>query len=395
MGTIMLFNLPKACGLSLKEFLEFESFNIELEEDVNSACSKLISAEYDAVICEIEQPSRMKGVELLEKVRQNDDKTPFLMMIKELELDIVVKIIRLERSYLLNNPISFARLKHKLQELFLDVEKEIVPKKVSVQNRIVLNTKIVTTIIGDSSAMKNMFKIVDKVSPTDQRVLIIGGNGTGKELVAKRIHECSKRHKKPFIAVNCAAIPTELVESHLFGHEKGAFTSAVKMHKGSFEQANGGTLFLDEIGDMSLSAQSKILRVLQEKKIIRVGGEAEIPVDVRVIAATNKDLRQEIKEGRFREDLYHRLSVIPIRMPSLSERREDIPLLIDYFMEKINGTLSDNVITIEKDAVEALQNLPWTGNVRELENSIERLMVLCNDVITKTDVEQYVTAYSL
>ncbi len=395
MGTIMLFNLPKACGLSLKEFLEFESFNIELEEDVNSACSKLISAEYDAVICEIEQPSRMKGVELLEKVRQNDDKTPFLMMIKELELDIVVKIIRLERSYLLNNPISFARLKHKLQELFLDVEKEIVPKKVSVQNRIVLNTKIVTTIIGDSSAMKNMFKIVDKVSPTDQRVLIIGGNGTGKELVAKRIHECSKRRKKPFIAVNCAAIPTELVESHLFGHEKGAFTSAVKMHKGSFEQANGGTLFLDEIGDMSLSAQSKILRVLQEKKIIRVGGEAEIPVDVRVIAATNKDLRQEIKEGRFREDLYHRLSVIPIRMPSLSERREDIPLLIDYFMEKINGTLSDNVITIEKDAVEALQNLPWTGNVRELENSIERLMVLCNDVITKTDVEQYVSAYSL
>ena len=394
MGTILVFNAIKAIRLSLKEFLEFESYNVEFEEELNSAYSKLISAEYDAVICDID-PLRMEGVALLEKVRQNNNKTPFLMMVKELDLDVIVKIIKLERSCLVKNPVNLGELKQKLRELFLEEEKEIVSKKVSEQNRIVLNSRSLSSIIGDSSAMQNMFKIIDKVSPTDQRVLIIGSNGTGKELVARRIHECSKRCKKPFIAVNCAAIPSELVESYLFGHEKGSFTSAVKMHKGSFEQAEGGTLFLDEIGDMSLSAQAKILRVLQEKKIMRVGGETEMPVDVRVIAATNKDLRQEIKEGRFREDLYHRLSVIPIRMPSLAERREDIPLLIAYFIEKIKETSDDKTITIDKEAIEALQQLPWTGNVRELENSIERLSVLCNDVITKLDVDEYVGAYSL
>ena len=394
MGTILVFNAIKAIRLSLKEFLEFESYNVEFEEELNSAYSKLISTEYDAVICDID-PSRMEGVALLEKVRQNSNKTPFLMMVKELDLDVIVKIIKLERSYLVKNPVNLGELKQKLRELFLEEEKEIVSKKVSEQNRIVLNSRSLSSIIGDSSAMQNMFKIIDKVSPTDQRVLIIGSNGTGKELVARRIHECSKRCKKPFIAVNCAAIPSELVESYLFGHEKGSFTSAVKMHKGSFEQAEGGTLFLDEIGDMSLSAQAKILRVLQEKKIMRVGGETEMPVDVRVIAATNKDLRQEIKEGRFREDLYHRLSVIPIRMPSLAERREDIPLLIAYFIEKIKEASDDKTITIDKEAIEALQQLPWTGNVRELENSIERLSVLCNNVITKLDVDEYVGAYSL
>ena len=394
MGTILVFNAIKAIRLSLKEFLEFESYNVEFEEELNSAYSKLISTEYDAVICDID-PSRMEGVALLEKVRQNNNKTPFLMMVKELDLDVIVKIIKLERSYLVKNPVNLGRLKQKLRELFLEEEKEIVSKKVSEQNRIVLNSCSLSSIIGDSSAMQNMFKIIDNVSPTDQRVLIIGSNGTGKELVARRIHECSKRCKKPFIAVNCAAIPSELVESYLFGHEKGSFTSAVKMHKGSFEQADGGTLFLDEIGDMSLSAQAKILRVLQEKKIMRVGGETEMPVDVRVIAATNKDLRQEIKEGRFREDLYHRLSVIPIRMSSLAERREDIPLLIAYFIEKIKEASDDKTITIDKEAIEALQQLPWTGNVRELENSIERLSVLCNNVITKLDVDEYVGAYSL
>ena len=394
MGTILVFNAIKAIRLSLKEFLEFESYNVEFEEELNSAYSKLISTEYDAVICDID-PSRMEGVALLEKVRQNNNKTPFLMMVKELDLDVIVKIIKLERSYLVKNPVNLGRLKQKLRELFLEEEKEIVSKKVLEQNRIVLNSPSLSSIIGDSSAMQNMFKIIDKVSPTDQRVLIIGSNGTGKELVARRIHECSKRCKKPFIAVNCAAIPSELVESYLFGHEKGSFTSAVKMHRGSFEQADGGTLFLDEIGDMSLSAQAKILRVLQEKKIMRVGGETEMPVDVRVIAATNKDLRQEIKEGRFREDLYHRLSVIPIRMPSLAERREDIPLLIAYFIEKIKEASDDKTITIDKEAIEALQQLPWTGNVRELENSIERLSVLCNNVITKLDVDEYVGAYSL
>ena len=394
MGTILVFNAIKAIRLSLKEFLEFESYNVEFEEELNSAYSKLISTEYDAVICDID-PSRMEGVVLLEKVRQNSNKTPFLMMVKELDLDVIVKIIKLERSCLVKNPVNLVELKQKLRELFLEEEKEIVSKKVSEQNRIVLNSRSLSSIIGDSSAMQNMFKIIDKVSPTDQRVLIIGSNGTGKELVARRIHECSKRCKKPFIAVNCAAIPSELVESYLFGHEKGSFTSAVKMHKGSFEQAEGGTLFLDEIGDMSLSAQAKILRVLQEKKIMRVGGETEMPVDVRVIAATNKDLRQEIKEGRFREDLYHRLSVIPIRMPSLAERREDIPLLIAYFIEKIKEASDDKTITIDKEAIEALQQLPWTGNVRELENSIERLSVLCNNVITKLDVDEYVGAYSL
>ena len=310
------------------------------------------------------------------------------MMIRELDLDTVVRAMKCGASHVVQKPINLNTLLSSLREI--GSIKSEPHKEESNKKRIVLEDFYTTPIIGNSKAMQNVFKMVEKVAPTNERVLIVGPNGTGKELIARRIHECSKRRNKAFIAVNCAAIPAELIESQLFGHEKGSFTSAVKMHKGDFEQANGGTLFLDEIGDMSLSAQSKILRVLQEKQITRVGGESAIPIDVRVIAATNKDLHREIHEGRFREDLYHRLSVIPIKMPSLSERREDIPLLIEHFMAKIEANNGDRKITIGQDAIDALQELPWTGNVRELENSIERLWVLCNDVITKDDVEEYV-----
>ena len=263
---------------------------------------------------------------------------------------------------------------------------ESMPDSISEPNNL-------TPIIGNSEAMRHILQMVDRLALTTEKVIILGENGTGKELVARRIHEYSRRRDKPFVAVNCAAIPLELVESQLFGHEKGSFTSAIKMHKGDFEKASGGTLFLDEIGDMSLAAQAKILRALQEKRITRVGGEDSIPVDVRVIAATNKDLRKEIREGRFREDLYHRLSVVVIRMPSLSERKEDIPLLIDYFLEKIEQEYENKKMRITEEAVYELQQLAWTGNVRELENYIERLCIFCDEIITADDVKKYASYY--
>lgn len=387
MKKLLIVDSEPATKSSLKEVLEYESYHVDTEDNYQAAFEKICKNDYFAVLSEIKFP-KTEGISLLQKVREQSFEVPFIMMIRELDLDTVVRAMKCGASHVVQKPINLNTLLSSLREI--GSIKSEPHKEESNKKRIVLEDFCTTPIIGNSKAMQNVFKMVEKVAPTNERVLIVGPNGTGKELVARRIHECSKRRNKAFIAVNCAAIPAELIESQLFGHEKGSFTSAVKMHKGDFEQANGGTLFLDEIGDMSLSAQSKILRVLQEKQITRVGGESAIPIDVRVIAATNKDLHREIHEGRFREDLYHRLSVIPIKMPSLSERREDIPLLIEYFMAKIEANNGDRKITIGQDAIDALQELPWTGNVRELENSIGRLWVLCNDVITKDDVEEYV-----
>lgn len=387
MKKLLIVDSEPATKSSLKEVLEYESYHVDTEDNYQAAFEKICKNDYFAVLSEIKFP-KTEGISLLQKVRERSFEVPFIMMIRELDLDTVVRAMKCGASHVVQKPINLNTLLSSLREI--GSIKSEPHKEESNKKRIVLEDFYTTPIIGNSKAMQNVFKMVEKVAPTNERVLIVGPNGTGKELIARRIHECSKRRNKAFIAVNCAAIPAELIESQLFGHEKGSFTSAVKMHKGDFEQANGGTLFLDEIGDMSLSAQSKILRVLQEKQITRVGGESAIPIDVRVIAATNKDLHREIHEGRFREDLYHRLSVIPIKMPSLSERREDIPLLIEHFMAKIEANNGDRKITIGQDAIDALQELPWTGNVRELENSIERLWVLCNDVITKDDVEEYV-----
>ena len=387
MKKLLIVDSEPATKSSLKEVLEYESYHVDTEDNYQAAFEKICKNDYFAVLSEIKFP-KTEGISLLQKVREQSFEVPFIMMIRELDLDTVVRAMKCGASHVVQKPINLNTLLSSLREI--GSIKSEPHKEESNKKRIVLEDFYTTPIIGNSKAMQNVFKLVEKVAPTNERVLIVGPNGTGKELIARRIHECSKRRNKAFIAVNCAAIPAELIESQLFGHEKGSFTSAVKMHKGDFEQANGGTLFLDEIGDMSLSAQSKILRVLQEKQITRVGGESAIPIDVRVIAATNKDLHREIHEGRFREDLYHRLSVIPIKMPSLSERREDIPLLIEHFMAKIEANNENRKITIGQDAIDALQELPWTGNVRELENSIERLWVLCNDVITKDDVEEYV-----
>ena len=387
MKKLLIVDSEPATKSSLKEVLEYESYHVDTEDNYQAAFEKICKNDYFAVLSEIKFP-KTEGISLLQKVREQSFEVPFIMMIRELDLDTVVRAMKCGASHVVQKPINLNTLLSSLREI--ENIKSEPHKEESNKKRIVLEDFYTTPIIGNSKAMQNVFKMIEKVAPTNERVLIVGPNGTGKELIARRIHECSKRRNKAFIAVNCAAIPAELIESQLFGHEKGSFTSAVKMHKGDFEQANGGTLFLDEIGDMSLSAQSKILRVLQEKQITRVGGESAIPIDVRVIAATNKDLHREIHEGRFREDLYHRLSVIPIKMPSLSERREDIPLLIEHFMAKIEAKNENRKITIGQDAIDALQELPWTGNVRELENSIERLWVLCNDVITKDDVEEYV-----
>ena len=387
MKKLLIVDSEPATKSSLKEVLEYESYHVDTEDNYQAAFEKICKNDYFAVLSEIKFP-KTEGILLLQKVREQSFEVPFIMMIRELDLDTVVRAMKCGASHVVQKPINLNTLLSSLREI--GSIKSEPHKEESNKKRIVLENFYTTPIIGNSKAMQNVFKMIEKVAPTNERVLIVGPNGTGKELIARRIHECSKRRNKAFIAVNCAAIPAELIESQLFGQEKGSFTSAVKMHKGDFEQANGGTLFLDEIGDMSLSAQSKILRVLQEKQITRVGGESAIPIDVRVIAATNKDLHREIHEGRFREDLYHRLSVIPIKMPSLSERREDIPLLIEHFMAKMEANNEDRKITIGQDAIDALQELPWTGNVRELENSIERLWVLCNDVITKDDVEEYV-----
>ena len=336
---------------------------------------------YDVIFCDIKMPN-LSGEEVLGRLKDKGIDSPVVMISGHGDIDTAVKCIKLGAFDFLSKPLDLNRIlitiKNATDKSNLMKEAKLLKKKVYGQE-----------MIGESPEIQKVKEMIDKVAPTDARVLIQGGNGTGKELVARSLHQKSLRSAMPYIEVNCAAIPSELIESELFGHEKGSFTSAIKQHKGKFEQADGGTLFLDEIGDMSLSAQAKVLRVLQEKKLSRVGSDKDITVDVRVIAATNKNLREEIAKGNFREDLYHRLSVIIIQVPDLDERKSDIPLLVDYFIGQICDETGKSKRPIDADALQLLVDRSWTGNIRELRNVVERLLILSGPVITAADVKAY------
>ncbi|MBD0850958.1 sigma-54-dependent transcriptional regulator [Maribacter arenosus] len=361
---------------------ENEAYQVEEAEDGVKGLEAVKNNDYDLVLCDIKMP-KMDGVEVLEAARKIKPEIPFIMISGHGDLDTAVNTMRLGAFDYISKPPDLNRLlttvRNALDRKELVVENKILKKKVSKNYE----------MIGESKEITAIKDIIEKVAPTDARVLITGSNGTGKELVAHWIHEKSPRSSSPFIEVNCAAIPSELIESELFGHVKGAFTSAVKDRAGRFEAANKGTLFLDEIGDMSLSAQAKVLRALQENKISRVGSDKDIKVDVRVIAATNKDLAEEIKKNRFREDLYHRLAVILINVPALNERRDDIPLLIDYFANKIANEQGIVPKAFSKGAIKLLKGYDWTGNIRELRNVVERLIILGGQEVTEEDVRLF------
>jgi DNA-binding NtrC family response regulator len=359
---------------------ENESYQVEVAEDGVIGLDKIKSNEYDLILCDIKMP-RMDGVELLEAVKKIDSEIPIVMISGHGDMETAINTMRLGAFDYISKPPDLNRLlntvRNALDKKKLVVENKILKKRVSKKY----------DIIGDSEPINHIKLMIDKVARTDARVLITGPNGTGKELVAHQLHDKSDRANAPMIEVNCAAIPAELIESELFGHVKGAFTSAVKDRSGKFEAANKGTIFLDEIGDMSLSAQAKVLRALQENVITRVGADNDIKVDVRVIAATNKNLKTEIAEGRFREDLYHRLAVILINVPSLNERRSDIPALIEHFTNKIADEQGNAVKHFSKEAVGLLQEYDWTGNIRELRNVVERLIILGGNEISESDVK--------
>lgn len=361
---------------------ENDSYKISEAADGEEAMAKIQSENFDLVICDIKMP-KMDGEEVLKAAKQLKPETTFVMISGHGDLETAVNTMRLGAFDYISKPPDLNRLlttvRNALDNTSLTVENKRLKKKISKTYE----------IIGESQPILQVKDMIEKVAQTDARVLVTGPNGTGKELVAHNLHEKSNRSSQPLIEVNCAAIPSELIESELFGHVKGAFTSAVKDRAGKFEAANGGSIFLDEIGDMSLSAQAKVLRALQESMITRVGADKDIKVDVRVIAATNKDLRKEIEEGRFREDLYHRLAVILIKVPALNERREDIPLLINHFLKKISEENGAAPKTISKEALELLQQYDWTGNIRELRNVVERLMILGDQEISKSNVEMF------
>lgn len=382
MTKILVIDDESPIRLSLKDILEYEGNKVSLAESGMKGLKYLEKEDFDVVLCDIKMP-KMDGIEVLSRIIENGYDTHVIIISGHATIDTAVEAIKLGAVDFIEKPIDLNRLlvsiknAHKNKEL--QEENKRLRKKVSKKY----------TMVGESEAISQIKEISDRVAPTDARVLITGANGTGKELVAHRIHEKSNRNKKPFIEVNCAAIPSELIESELFGHEKGSFTSAHKQRKGKFEQADGGTIFLDEIGDMSLSAQAKVLRALQEKKISRVGSDKTINVDVRVIAATNKDLNKEISNKKFREDLYHRLSVILINVPTLNERLDDIPLLTQHFMKLICEEHGISEREVTKAGIEELKKITWTGNVREFRNVLERLIILKNEKITDEDVRKF------
>lgn len=382
MSKILVVDDERSIRNTLKDILEYEKYEVDLAEDGNKALEMIRAAEYDIVLCDIKMPG-LDGIEVLERLNVLAPDTPVVMISGHGNIDTAVESIKKGAFDYIEKPLDLNRLlitiRNGMDKSNLVSETKILKKKVNKKYE----------IIGESPAIKEVIQMADRVAPTDARILITGSNGTGKELVARRVHDQSKRSSGPFIEVNCAAIPSELIESELFGHEKGAFTSAVKQRKGKFEQANGGTLFLDEIGDMSLSAQAKVLRALQENIISRVGGDKHIKVDVRVVAATNKNLAEEIANNNFREDLYHRLSVILIKVPTLNERLEDIPLLANHFLKQICEEYGMSPKTINDKGIEELQKINWTGNIREFRNVIERLIILCDAQITDTDVLKF------
>lgn len=383
MPTILIIDDERAIRNVLKDILSNEGFKVEEAADGEEGLKKFQAGSFDVVLCDIKMP-KLDGIEFLQKVMEAGTDTPVIMISGHGNIETAVDAVKKGAFDYISKPPDLNRL--------LITIRNAMDKTTLVQETKVLKRKVskVQEIIGESEAILRIKETIEKVAPTDARVLVTGGNGSGKELVARWLHEKSNRSSGPLVEVNCAAIPGELIESELFGHEKGSFTSAIKQRIGKFEQASGGTLFLDEIGDMSLSAQAKVLRALQEGKITRVGGDKEISVDVRVVAATNKDLLKEVEEKNFRLDLYHRLGVILIHVPSLNERRDDIPSLVDKFLDDIAAEYGQAKKGIDKKALDILKNHNWTGNIRELRNVVERLVILSGKEITAADVSAYV-----
>ena len=384
MAKILIIDDERAIRRALREILEFEKFEVDEAENGKEGVDKAKAELYDIIFCDIKMPE-MDGMEVLDELLKSKVETPVIMISGHGNIETAVQAIKKGAYDFIEKPLDLNRIlvtiRNAQDKAVLQEEKKVLKKTVSKFKG--------SSIIGETDGITNIKEMIEKVAPSDARVLITGENGTGKELVARSLHDLSDRKAKPFIEVNCAAIPSELIESELFGHEKGAFTSAVKQKKGKFELASGGTLFLDEIGDMSASAQAKVLRALQENVIQRVGGEKDIKVNARVVAATNKDLRKEIDEGNFREDLYHRLAVILIHVPSLNNRRDDIPLLAEHFL---TITCAEHGIarkSFTDDALQELKELNWTGNIRELRNIVERLIILCGDSISSGDVKMF------
>ena len=379
---ILIIDDERSIRNSLKEILTDEGYDIDVAEDGAQGCAMVEKEKYDIIFCDIKMPV-MDGVEALSKMMEMGIDSAVVMISGHGDIDTAVDCIKKGAFDFIQKPLDLNRIlitiKNAKDKVHLVQQTRTLKKKVYGQE-----------MVGESEPIRNIKSMIDKVAPTDARVLIIGSNGTGKELVARNLHQKSSRSAMPYVEVNCAAIPSELIESELFGHEKGSFTSAIKQHKGKFEQADGGTLFLDEIGDMSLAAQAKVLRVLQERKLSRVGSDKDITVDVRVVAATNKNLKEEIAKGTFREDLYHRLSVIVINVPTLDERKDDIPLLVEYFIGQICSETGMLPRPVEPEAMSLLVAKNWTGNIRELRNVVERLLILSGAAITAADVKAYV-----
>lgn len=382
MTKVLIIDDEQSIRSTLREILEYEKYEVDEAKDGEEGIKKLEKEDYNIVLCDVKMP-KLDGIEVLEKAQELGKETPFVMISAHGTIETAVDAVKKGAYDFIPKPPDLNRLlitiRNALEKSNLVTETKVLRKKISKT----------FDIVGESKAITKVKETINKVAPTEARVLITGENGTGKELVARWIHELSPRSKSPLVEVNCAAIPSELIESELFGHEKGSFTSAVKQRIGKFEQASGGTLFLDEIGDMSLSAQAKVLRALQEHKITRVGGDKDINIDVRVIAATNKNLKKEIEADKFREDLYHRIGVILINVPPLRERQEDIPLLVDRFLDDIAREYGTKKKDIESAAIEELKKMPWTGNIRELRNVTERLVIMSNGKITRNDVLQY------
>ncbi len=382
MAKILVIDDESSIRRTLKEILEYEKHEVEVAEDGFEGLEKAEAADFEVILCDIKMP-RMDGIEVLEKLQEKTPDSTVVMISGHGTIDAAVESIKKGAFDFISKPLDLNRLmitiRNAMDKTQLVTESKVLKRKVSKKYE----------MIGGSEPIKSIRRMIERVAPTDARIFITGKSGTGKELVARHIHELSNRSKHPFIEVNCAAIPSELIESELFGHEKGSFTSAVKQKKGNFELATGGTLFLDEIGDMSFAAQAKVLRTLQENKITRVGGEKEIDVDVRVIAATNKDIQKEIQNNNFRDDLYHRLSVILIHVPTLNEREEDIPLLAGHFLEDVCQEQGMPAKEFRDDALNELKNITWTGNIRELKNVVERLAILCDKAITAEDVVNF------
>lgn len=382
MAKILIIDDEKSIRSTLREILEYEKYNVEEAVDGQDGLDKLSKNNFDIALCDIKMP-KLDGIEVLEKAQEINPELPFIMISAHGSIETAVDAVKKGAYDFIQKPPDLNRL--------LITVRNALDKSTLVTETKVLKKKISKTfdIVGESKAIVDVKETIAKVAPTEARVMITGENGTGKELVARWLHLQSNRSKNPFVEVNCAAIPSELIESELFGHEKGSFTSAVKQRIGKFEQANGGTIFLDEIGDMSLSAQAKVLRALQENKITRVGGDKDINVNVRVVAATNKNLKEEIQNKKFREDLYHRIGVILIHVPPLRERKEDISLLVGKFLEDISNEYGTKKSAIEETAIKALQSFEWTGNIRELRNVTERLVIMCGDKITAEDIKKY------